>query len=543
LKALSLSSCIFVCVALFLTACGSGDGEAGTPTAAVTTAVSSEPRYGGNFIFGISVEPQTFNGLYISDTASLNIANMIFVNLMQPNERLEMVPRLAAGEPEISADGTVWTLRLRRGVKFHDGVELTAADVAFTYGALIDPAYASPRAGAFQTLTRVAALDDYTVQFTLSEPNARFGTLLVYPILPKHLLEHVPPRELAEYREFNVDRPIGAGPFRFGSWVRGQTLVLEAFEDHFDGRPYLDRFTFRFVPNSSAGVLLLETGEIDEFLVPVTDVPTVERMPHVTLHGRLAPGYAHIGWNLRNPLFADRRVRQALTHAIDREEVIAAVLGGHARVAHAPVSPLVEWAYTDDVPQFPYDPDKARALLAAAGWVPGPRGILEKDGRPFSFKLLTTPGLAGSTDLAVIVQQYLREVGVEVEPEQLEFGAYLRRYRPPSFDFDAYVGQWSLAVDPDPSQLWHSREIAAGQNYLGFRNARVDELADRNWRLLDRAERAAVLHEVWRIIAEEQPSTFLYYPQQFFGLKSDVRGFVNNPQLGIYEPHKYWLDR
>jgi peptide/nickel transport system substrate-binding protein len=532
---------------LCLSACVEPNGgEASTATAAARRASSEqrdgEPRYGGNLIFGINVEPQTFNGLYITDTASLNISGLMFVGLMQSNERLEMEPRLAVAQPEVSADGTVWTVRLHRGVKFHDGVELTAHDVAFTYGARLHADFRGPTAAA-SSLASVEALDDYTVQFTLHEPDAGFPTRLALPILPRHLLEHVPIAELGDYREFNVDQPVGAGPFKFVSWTPGQTLVLEAFEDYFDGRAYLDRFTFRFVPNSSAGVLLLQTGEIDEFLVPVTEISTVEHMPHVTLYTRLMPGYAHLGWNLRNPLFEDRRVRQALTHAIDRQEVVDTLLSGRARVAHAPISPVIEWAYTDDVPQFDYDPDRARALLAAAGWSPGSDGVLMKDGRRFSFRLLTSPGFAVSGDLAVIVQQYLREVGVEVQPEELEFGAYIRRQTAPILDFDAYVGLWSLAIDPNPSALWHSREIGQGSNNLGFRNSRVDELADRNSHILDRQERAAVLHEIWRIIAEEQPSTFLYYPEQFIGLKSDVRGFANNPRLIIYDANKYWLDR
>src|SRR5690606_19995894 len=187
-------------------------------------------------------------------------------------------------------------------------------------------------------------------------------------------LEHVPVAELGDYREFNVNAPVGAGPFRFVEWVRGQYLVVEAFEDYFEGRPYLDRITFRFVSNQSAGVLLLETGEIDHLIVPTTEIRTVERMPHVTLRSAPELRYDFIAWNLRNPLFADRRVRQALTHAIDRQEIVETLMEGHAQVAHAPVSPLMEWAYEDDVPRFPYDPERAKALLAEAGWTPGPDG-------------------------------------------------------------------------------------------------------------------------------------------------------------------------
>jgi peptide/nickel transport system substrate-binding protein len=143
----------------------------------------------------------------------------------------------------------------------------------------------------------------------------------------------------------------------------------------------------------------------------------------------------------------------------------------------------------------------------------------------------------------VIVQQYLREVGIEVRPVQMEWGAFLERVNAPRNDFDSTVFGWALGFDPDPSAIWHSREIAQGLNYISFRNARVDALSDENIRILDQPQRAATLHEVWRIVAEEQPYTFLYYPHQAFGVKSDVRGFVQHPRIDMYRVNKWWLDR
>lgn len=530
--------------ALFMAACGSPDGAGGGAAAAISAGPpSTEPRYGGNVILGTPGEPVGFNMLYETDTASSDVAQLVFAGLVIVDENIEVRPLIAAELPTVSDDGLVWTYPLRRDVKFHDGTPLTAHDVVFTYRILLHPDYTGPRAGSFRALASVEALDDYTVQFTLSEPDARFATLVDYELLPKHLLEHVPVAELGNYRQFNVDHPIGAGPFKFVSWTRGQNLQLEAFEDYFEGRPYLDRVTFRFVSNQSAGVLLLQTGEIDHLVVPVTEVATVEAMPHVTLHSTLQLRYDFLGWNLRNPLFEDKRVRQALTLAIDRQEITETVFEGHAQVAHAPVSPLMAWAYSDDVPQFPYDPERAKALLADAGWSPGPDGILVKDGRRFSFEMLSNDGNVVRRDLAVIVQQFLRQVGIEVRPVQIEWGTFLARIGPPSHQFDSFVLAWALGTDPDPSAIWHSREIDQGLNYIGFRNARVDELSDINLRILDRGERAAMLHEIFGLVAEEQPYAFLLYPQQFVGLKSDVRGFVHHPRLDTYGVNKWWLDR
>jgi peptide/nickel transport system substrate-binding protein len=378
------------------------------------------------------------------------------------------------------------------------------------------------------------------VRFTFTEPDARFGSYTIVGILPRHLLEHVPVAELANLRAFNVERPIGAGPFKFGSWAAGENLVLEAFDDYHGGRPYLDRVTFRFIPNASARVLALEAGEIDHTVVPPAEVATVRSMPHVALHDALTLAYAYIGWNLRNPLLADRRVRQALTHAIDRQEIVDTILEGHAVVAHSPASPVIAWAYADDVPKFEYDPARARALLAEAGWAPGADGVLTKDGVPFAFELLTDEGNA---DILVVVQQALRQVGIDVRLAQLEWGTLQQRVRPPSSDFDAVAMGWQLLESADPSPQWHSRSMTQGAKHVGFSDARVDELIDRSVRLLDPDERAAVLKEVWRILAEEQPHTFLYHPRQFIAVKSDVRGFVQNPSRQTYGLERWWLDR
>lgn len=530
-------------VGLLAAACGPPPANTELRAAAAQRPPSSEPRYGGNLILGTAAEPLTFNMLYMSDVPSWSTTTLISDGLMEVNEKLELEPRIAAAPPEISADGTLWTYRLRTDVLFHDGMPLTAHDVAFTYGLFIHPDFTGPRGSLFRSLVGVEAVDDYTVQFALSEPDVRFASLAAFGILPRHLLGQVPVTELADYRAYNVDRPIGAGPFKFVSWSRGQNLVLEAFDGYYGGRPYVDRVTFRFVSNQTAAVLLLETGEVHHALVPLSEVVTVERLPNVTLNGALQLNYEHIGWNLRNPLFADRRVRQALTHAIDRQEIVDTVLEGHAEVAHSPSSPLFTWAYSDDVPKFPFEPERAKRLLAEAGWTPGPDGILQQDGRRFSFELLSNEGNATRRDISTIVQQYLRAVGIDVRVVQLEWGTFRARTDEPPFDYDAFVIGQTLDNDPDPSLNWHSRSINLGNNDVGFQDPRVDELLDRSARLLDRDERAAALKEVWRIVAEEQPYTFLYYPQQFAALRSDVRGFVHHPQRPTFGMSNWWLDR
>lgn len=525
-------------LSLFAVACGGNgdepadtDNEAGAGNDEGTDegeeTASGEPQYGGDIVLGTSGEPVIFNANYHSDSASADITDLVFAGLTYSNENLEVQPRIAKDLATISEDGLEWTFELHEGVKFHDGEELTAHDVVFTYEIFLHEDYTGPRAGSFSSLEAIEALDDYTVKFTLNQPDARFHTLTGYGILPKHLLDHVPVADLEEYSEFNIEQPIGAGPFEFVNWAAGQYIELKAFEDYFEGRPYLDKVTFRIASDANALVLLLETGDIDHMIAPTSELATIEMYDHVNLSSVLALRYDYIGWNLDRPLFEDVRVRQALTHAIDRQEIVETVMEGYAEVANAPISPL-SWAYNDDVPVFDYDLDRAVELMNEAGWEHNDDGYLEKDGEIFEFTILSNDGNTTRRDIGIITQQYLSQIGVQVRAEQMEWGAFLDQINPPNFDFDAVVLAWGLALDPDPSAIWHSKEIENGLNRSAYRNDRVDEIADTNTAILDQDERAEALAEAWAIIAEEQPYTFLFYPEQFVAMNKDVKGFTHH---------------
>lgn len=522
---------------LVLVACGDSQNE----TRSAASPASDEPVYGGNLIIGLPGEPVIINPVYLQDTTSGDIADLVFVGLMGVNEALEMMPAIAIEQPSISDDGLVWTFTLHDNVRFHDGEPLTAHDVAFTYRIFIHADYTGPRSSDFLTMASVVALDDLTVQFTLSEPDARFATNMLYGILPQHILGDVAVADLGTHTAFNVEQPIGAGPFKFVAWNQGQNIRLEANTDYFEGRPYLDQVTFRVAGDLNALVLLMERGEIHHFAgVPAGEVAGLAAVPRVNMRSALELRYDFLGYNNRNPLFQDKRVRQALTHAIDRQVIVDTVMEGHAEVAHAPTSPL-SWAYSDDVPRFDYDPERALELLAEAGWTRGSDGFLQKDGQRFSFEILSNDGNTVRRDLGVIVQQMLGEIGIQVSPRQMEWGAFLERITSPNFNFDATILSWALAIDPDPSPIFHSDAIEQGLNNVGYSNPAVDAMLDLNISIMDRAERAADLAAVWALIAEDQPYTFLWYPQQFVALNERVNGFVHHPRLRMYGVERWWL--
>ncbi|MDQ0257811.1 peptide/nickel transport system substrate-binding protein [Evansella vedderi] len=541
-------------LSIFAVACGGGEedpaeqddpapateDEDGTEDEGDDTA-AGEPQYGGSIVLGGMSDPVMFNPYFSQDSASADVEGLLFGGLMASNPELEMVPHHAKDYPEVSEDGLVWTYELHEGILFHDGEELTAHDVVFSFSIPIHEDYTGPRASTFQYLESVEALDDYTVQFTLSQPDAAWPITASYAILPEHILGDVPVADLEDYNEFNLENPIGSGPFKFVDWNTGTSLTLEAHEDYFEGRPYLDRVTWRFAADQNALVLLLETGDVDFITVPANELATVETFDHVNISSTLALNYSYIGWNLQNPLFQDVRVRQALTHAIDRQEIVETILEGEAEVAHAPASPL-SWAYPPEVPEFHYDPDRALELLAEAGWEPNDDGILEKDGETFSFTVLSNDGNTTRRDIGIIMQQMLGDIGIEVTPEQMEWGAFLDRINPPNYDFDAIILGWNLGLDPNPEAIWASWEIEQGLNNISYSNERVDEIARENSSIVDQDERAELLHEAFQIIAEEQPYTFLFYPNQHLGMTNTIDGFTHHPRVTFYRVNDWWIN-
>lgn len=520
-------------LSIFLAGCSSGNFEA---TGAQT---SEESESGGNFIIGSTGAPTTFNSLYSFDTASSDIIGFVFNGLLKTNENLEFEGDLAK-DWEVSEDGLTWTFNLKEGVKFHDGVELTAEDVVFTYSIPLHEDYTGPRGSSFEKIKSIEAAGDYTVKVTLKEPYAPFLAINTYAILPKHILEDVPVAKLAE-DPFNTESPIGTGPFKFVEWKQGQYVEVEANEDYFEGRPNFDSITYKTIPDSNALLAQLQAGDIQYMSVQSEDLATAEQLAEqgkIKLETGPSLAYTYLGWNQQNPLFQDKKVRQALTHAINREDVVEGVLDGDGKLANSHALPS-SWSYTDDVPVFDYDPEAAKKLLAEAGWEDTDGdGILDKDGKPFEFTLNTTQGNKAREKISVVVQQQLKEIGIKATPKTLEHSAFVNANM--DWNYEANVNGWNLGSDPDPSNIFSSKHIeegkAHGLNYTHHSNPELDKLLDENVRALDQEERKVILHDAYKLIAEDQPYTFLYYPNLHYALPTNLEGFKfhsSNPYFDI----------
>jgi peptide/nickel transport system substrate-binding protein len=535
---------IFI-VALVLSGCSQKNATTDTYKQTDETSGNTEkPKDGGNLIIGTSGSPTLFNPYYSEDTASSDIEGMIFNGLVTVDENLNPVGDLAKNW-DISDDGLTYTFHLKDNVKWQDGQPFTADDVVFSYSIPMNKDYTGPRASDFEKIKEVKALDEHTVQVTLKQPFAPFLTSTAgYGILPKHLLQDVPIKEL-DKASFNTKQPIGTGPYKFVEWKDGQYVKLEANKDYFEGRPHIDTVTIKFIPDANAILTQFQAGDIDYMALQSTDLATGEQLVKqgkAKIKTTPSLSYTFIGYNQLNPLFKDKKVRQALTHALDREKIIQAVMNGDGKIANTPGSPLEKWAYNPDVPTFDYDVDKAKKLLAEAGWKDTDGdGILDKNGKKFSFVIKTNQGNKVREQIAQVVQQMWKEVGIEAKPKIQEWSSFIKDVTAPTWNFDACILGWALGVDPDPSDIFSSKEIAQGLNFVHYKNPELDKLMAENTKITDREQRGEMIKEIQAGIAEDQPYTFLYYDNDHIMYNPKLQNVQQHPSIAYYKIEDWWI--
>ncbi|AXF56516.1 ABC transporter substrate-binding protein [Salicibibacter kimchii] len=510
---------------------GEEDGEA-----------AGEPQEGGEIIVGMQGDPNDLHSAYAADTQSTDVTRMIHAAVTTHNADMEMAPELAVDMPEVSDDGLTYTIELHDDVYFHDGEQLTADDVVFTYEVFMDEDYTGPRTTPFERVESVEATGEHEVTIELSEPDASLeSSALTYEIMPEHILGDVPADEQEEHEFSTSEAVVGAGPFSLEEWDYGTSLTLEAHEDyHLDG-PYLDAVTLRIAEDANALLAMLQAGEVDHANIRPQDVETANAIDDVNVVAEDGYNYNYIGWNHDRPPFDDPDVRRAMTMAIDREAIIDGVLQGHAEIAHFPHHPM-SWAYSDDVDEIPFDPDGAIELLEEAGFEQNDEGQMEYEGEPFSFELLTNQESHARVDWVVVVQEMLAEIGIDVQTDTMEFGAYLDRIQTPNYDFDAIAGAWSLAIYPDPEPLFHSDQYEQGQNNIKYESDAFDELAQDNRSIVDEDERAEAIQEAYGQVAEDQAYTFMYYPDVHQAHREEIQNFQMSPLSEFFKIEEWWLE-
>ncbi len=513
---------VFFCLAV--TAC-----TPQAPGGAPAGSGAAEPAYGDILVEGSIGDASNLIPLLASDSTSHEIAGLVFNGLIKYDKDVHIVGDLAESW-EISRDGLVITFHLRKGVRWHDGKPFTAHDVLYTYQVTVDPKTPTAYAGDFLKVKKAEVLDDHTFRATYDRPFAPALMSWSVGILPRHLLEG---------RDITTSplgrNPIGTGPYRFKEWVAGQKIVLVSNPDYFEGRPYIDGYILRIIPDTATMFLELRANGIDRMgLTPLQFTRQTENnlfRENYRKYRYLSFAYTYMGYNLKNPLFADKRVRQALAHAVNREEIIDGVLLGLGKPATGPYKPGT-WAHNPNVRTYPHDPEKAKALLAEAGWRRTDGGFLEKDGKPFEFEIITNQGNEIRAKCAEIIQRRLAEIGIRVKIRVIEWAAFVNDFINKR-KFDATILGWTIPMEPDLYDVWHSSKTGPQElNFVSFRNDEVDALIVRARETFDQPLRKRCYDRIQEILAEEQPYLFLYVPDALPILHARFRGVEVAP-LGI----------
>ncbi len=495
---------------------------------------------GGTLINAMSGEPSNLIAMIAGDSASSVIAGNIFNSLIKYDENLDYAPELAESW-EISNNQKTITFKLKKGLKWQDGQPLTSSDVLFTWKLITDPKTRTPYAADYQLVKKALTPDPLTFKITYADSYApALDTWASLHILPKHILKNEDINNT-----FFSRNPIGSSYYKLNNWISGQQVTLIANDKSTSGPPLIKKLISRIIPDTSSQFLELTADNID--LMNINPIQYQRVFParkdlqkKISLYKELGNGYTYLGFNLRKAPFNNIKVRKALNYAIDKEEVIKGVLLGFGESISSPYKPGTRWNNPDLKP-YPYNPSKALKLLSDAGYTKNNKGILLKDGKPLKFEIITNQNKQREMT-AVLIQRRLQEIGIEVSIRVIEWASFVNRFIKTG-DFDVVVLGWSLSLDPDQYNIWHSSQQGPGQfNFLGYSNKNVDKLLEVGRKELNILKREKIYHEFSKYLLEDSPIVYLYAGYGLSAFHKRIKGIKQpTPPAGIYHNSYDWF--
>lgn len=496
---------------------------------------------GGTMIDAMTGEPSGLIAMIAGESAASAIAGNIFNSLLKYDKNLDLTGELAQSW-EVSADQRTITFHLKPNLKWADQRPLSSADVLFTWQKVTDDNTRTPYGSDFKLVSKAEAPDAQTFRVTYAVPYApALDTWAGLHILPKHLLQDQDINNTAFARH-----PVGSHYYKLSDWKNGQYLKLSRNPYASQGQANIEHLLSRIIPDKAAQFLELSADNIDSMaLNPIQYARIFPSRPdlskNIGLYKELGNSYSYMGFNLKRKPFDDVRVRQAINYAIDKQEIIDGVLLGLGEPVASPYKPGTRWSNPKLKP-YPYDPNKARALLREAGFADtNGDGILEKDGKPFSFEILTNQNKEREMT-AVLIQRRLKEVGIEVNIRVLEWASFLGRFIKPK-QFDAVVLGWSLSLDPDQYGIWHSSQQAPGQfNFISYSNPQADKLLEAGRIELNPDKRMKIYHAFSKILLEDSPVIYLSAGYGLSAIHKRVKGISSPaPAAGIGHNTYEWF--
>ena len=520
LKRNALSAVVFISTAC-LTACSK-------PTQDLINYDKNYPiQEGGTLIDATIGEPSGLIYMVAGESAAAAISGNIFNKLLKYDKNLDIEGELAESW-QVSPDQKTITFKLRPNLKWADGKPLTSADVLFTWKLVIDEKTRSPYASDYQLVKKAVAADPLT--FSVTYENAYAPALDSWSglqIMPKHLLENQDIHTTAFAR-----KPVGSHYYKLDSWAHGENLKLSRSATSVLGQAKIDKLVTRIIPDSSSQFLELMAGNIDSMgLDPIKYSRVIPARPELkqklALYKELGNSYTYMGFNLKHKPFDDARVRKAINYAIDKQEIIDGVYLGLGINIASPYKPGTRWSNPDLKP-YAYDVAKAKALLLEAGFADlDGDGIIERDGKPFSFEIITNQNKEREKT-SVLIQRRLKDVGIDVKIRAIEWASFISRFIKTG-DFDVVVLGWGLGLDPDQFNIWHSSQNQPGQfNFIGYNNPAIDKLLEQGRLELNPDKRQKIYHEFSKVLLEDSPIIYLSAGYGLTAIHKRVKG-IDNP--------------
>ncbi len=553
-----------------------------------SSPIGEDPQRGGTLVFAESAHPEHLNTFTSTSAAATRILDNIYETLLGYDFNTWRYEKPVLAESfSVSEDGYTLTFKIRNNVYWHDGEQLTAHDVLFSLKALLNPFVDSaPTRSSFQKVTSAHTDGDYIFSVTSSETHFRNQEILGgFHIIPKHvwdpeglldrysvedLLNPSVTREEAAIKgfadAFNVhpqgrpvgdeaDPIIGSGPWIFDKWITGDYISYAKNNNYWNADAtyeagfseegaYLDKVIVKVISDATARLTALKAGELDfiprmravQYFTQTNTPDFLDRFQKVSY---VVPAYSYVGWNNDRPYFKDKRVRQAMTMLIDRDNYNENVSYG---LGIPTIGPFYVYGkqYNHNIQRWPYDPQRAVELIEEAGWIDHDGdGIRDKDGIPFEFTFSVSSGSTSSKYLSLMFKEDLRKVGIVVNIRQLEWSVYVENLRDRQFDVVSLL--WIGGLEMDPYQIWHSDNIGdRGSNYMGFRHDEADSLIEKARYELDEEKRNAMYFRLQEIFHEEQPYTFMFYQRDPGAYLKEFHGVKWLPIRPGYRVNSWW---
>ena len=483
--------------------------------------------YASTLHLATSTNPSRLNPILATDSSSSEIANFIFNGLVKyDKDSKEIIGDLA--KKFYFKDDTTLIFELRKGVKWHDGERFTAEDVLFTYQTLISDKISSPYSAGFRFVKSVTVLNDYKIEVKYKKAYFKALETWMMGILPKHILKD---EKNLMSSKFNT-HPVGTGAYKLEQLEYSKNIILAAFSEYFEGRAKIDKISFHVIADPMTRFLMLKSAQLD---LGSIEPMAFERQLHkdffnkFNIYEKISLSYTYLGFNLRKKKFQDPRVREALSLAIDREELVNILFFKHAKVCTGPFLPGSA-AFNADVKAPVQNIQRAKKLLKEAGY---------DTQHPFEFEIVTSNASSIRPYAAEILQHQLKKAGVIVKLRVMEWQAFLNMVVFPH-KFDTILLGWGLSPTPDPYLFWHKdSDKKGGFNLVGYNNPKVNKMIEESQSMIDREKLSKEWREMFKIITDDNPYLFLYIPNSITAVNKKIKN-IEPAFGGIWHNYIEW---